>query len=73
MNTSALKNAIATAGGTTALARAVGVKPPTIHVWLRSTGRIPARRVIAVEAATGISRHELRPDIYPVESGEQAA
>lgn len=73
MNASALKNAITAAGGTTALARAVGVAPPTIHVWLRSTGRIPAERVIAVEAATGISRHELRPDIYPVESAHQAA
>ena len=72
MNTSALKSAIAAAGGTTALARVAGVAPPTIHVWLRSTGRIPASRVLAIEAATGISRHELRPDIYPVED-QQAA
>jgi hypothetical protein len=29
---------------------------------------LPAEHVLAVEAATGISRHELRPDIYPVQS-----
>jgi DNA-binding transcriptional regulator YdaS (Cro superfamily) len=26
-----------------------------------------AEMVLKVEAATGISRHELRPDIYPIE------
>jgi len=25
---------------------------------------------VAVEAATGISRHELRPDIYPIENDQ---
>jgi len=34
-----------------------------------STGRVPAERVLAIENATDgvISRHELRPDLYPVE------
>lgn len=32
---------------------------------------LPPEHVLKVEAATGISRHELRPDIYPPE--EQAA
>jgi DNA-binding transcriptional regulator YdaS (Cro superfamily) len=27
--------------------------------------RVPAERVLAIEAATGVPRHELRPDIYP--------
>jgi len=48
------------------LAKMVGVKHPTIHSW-RKFGRVPAARVLAVEAATGVSRHDLRPDIYPVE------
>jgi DNA-binding transcriptional regulator YdaS (Cro superfamily) len=29
--------------------------------------RLPAEHVLAVEAATGVSRHDLRPDIYPRE------
>ncbi len=28
---------------------------------------MPAEFVLKAEAATGVSRHDLRPDIYPVE------
>ena len=70
---SPLERAIA-AVGLTRLARAVGVQPPTVHVWLRSTGRVPAERVLAVEAATGVSRYELRPDVYgPAPAAEDRA
>lgn len=31
---------------------------------LSQWSRVPADRAIAVEAVTGISRHELRPDIF---------
>lgn len=55
--------AIEKAGGTAALALWLGIQAPSIYSWRR----IPAERVLAVEAATGISRHELRPDIYPEE------
>ena len=27
--------------------------------------RVPAERVLEVERLTGVSRHELRPDLYP--------
>jgi Putative antitoxin of bacterial toxin-antitoxin system, YdaS/YdaT len=27
--------------------------------------RVPTERVLEIERATGISRHDLRPDIYP--------
>lgn len=46
------------------LAAILGVRYQSIQDWL-AADRIPAERVLAVEAATGISRHELRPDIYP--------
>lgn len=72
MNATPLENAIAAAGSKYRLAKLIGIKPPSVHDWLR-TGRIPAERVIAVEAATGISRTELRPDIYPVETTQQVA
>jgi DNA-binding transcriptional regulator YdaS (Cro superfamily) len=44
------------------LARSIGVDKATVTRWAQR--RVPAERVQDVEAATGISRHELRPDIY---------
>jgi DNA-binding transcriptional regulator YdaS (Cro superfamily) len=67
---SPLEKAISSVG-ITQLARVVGVRPPTIHVWLRSTGHVPAHHVLAVEAATGVSRYELRPDVYGPAPDEQ--
>jgi DNA-binding transcriptional regulator YdaS (Cro superfamily) len=67
MNKTSLQRAIEITG-LTRLAEAVGVRPPTIHVWMKSTGKAPAKHVIAIERASGISRHELRPDIYPIET-----
>lgn len=49
--------------GSYRLAQMLGVKHPTIHSWLRA-GRPPAKRVLAIEAATGISRYQLRPDVF---------
>lgn len=53
------------------LARIVGVDKSTATRWAR--GRVPAERVLAVEKATGVPRHELRPDIYPAPANEAAA
>ena len=56
----------ARAAGTKArLAKLVGVSPQAITKWLKSG--VPAERVLAVERETGVSRHVLRPDIYPSE------
>jgi DNA-binding transcriptional regulator YdaS (Cro superfamily) len=51
------------AGGLLKLAKSLGVKHQTFYSWRR----IPAERVLAIETLTGISRHELRPDLYPRE------
>jgi predicted DNA-binding transcriptional regulator AlpA len=53
--------AVQRAGGTTALARALGIEHTSLYRWKR----IPAERVLDVEALTGIPCCELRPDIYP--------
>jgi len=45
------------------LAKRLNVSPQAISKWKRT--RIPAERVLQVEAATGVSRHDLRPDLYP--------
>ena len=54
-------------GSQSALARLVGRDQSTVYEWLLLGKALPAEHVLAVEAATGISRHVLRPDIYPVD------
>ncbi len=55
-----LELALNASGGVTSLARALHVSQPAVSGWKR----IPPDRVLAVEAATGIPRTELRPDLY---------
>ena len=64
---SALESAIEFAGSQTALAQVCGVKQTTVWQWLHRMKRMPAEYVLRAESATGVSRHDLRPDIYPVE------
>jgi DNA-binding transcriptional regulator YdaS (Cro superfamily) len=61
----ALQQATKVVGGQAALGRLCGVVQPSVWGWLNRIGRLPAEHVLKVEAATGISRHDLRPDIYP--------
>lgn len=61
----ALDKALQHAGSQAALARICGVTATAVWKWLQSSKRLPAEYVLRVEAATGVSRHDLRPDIYP--------
>lgn len=61
--TNALTAAIRRAGSQVALAKACDVSPQAVNQWV-SKGKPPADKVLVIEAATGISRHELRPDIF---------
>lgn len=63
MRSSGLEVAIRAAGGIGALARALGISQPAVSNWQK----IPADRVLAVEALTGVPRGSLRPDLYPME------
>ena len=60
MRDAGLNRAIDAAGGIAQLARKIGIAQPSVSNW----NRVPAERVIAVEAATGVSRKQLRPDLY---------
>src|SRR5262245_59455798 len=55
-----LEEAIRIAGGVGALARKIGIAQPSVSNW----ERIPAERVLWIEAITGVSRATLRPDLY---------
>jgi DNA-binding transcriptional regulator YdaS (Cro superfamily) len=59
-----LKKAIKAAGSQSALARLLGVAPQSVQEW-GEKGYPPASRVLAIEAATGVSAHKLRSDLYP--------
>lgn len=70
---SALARAVRAAGSQSAFGRIVGRRQSTVAHWL-AAGQMPADEglVLKVEEATGISRHDLRPDIYPVEASAPA-
>jgi len=60
MRDAGLCQAIDAAGGVAQLARKIGIAQPSVSNW----SSVPAQRVIAVETATGVSRRQLRPDLY---------
>ena len=66
-NTEALERAVAAAGGQAALAAKIGTTQPRVWNWLNRDSRLPAEFVLPIERATGVSRHELRPDLYPLD------
>jgi TorA maturation chaperone TorD len=66
MSDHGLREAIRAAGGVTELARRIGISQPSISNW----SRVPAERVLAVEAATGTDRAVLRPDLYGADASE---
>lgn len=59
MNKITLK-AVEAAGGTIALGKALGITRQAVEQW----HTVPPERVLDVERLSGISRYDLRPDIY---------
>lgn len=47
-------------GGIVALAKALGITKGAVSQW----ERVPAEHVLLVERLTGVSRHDLRPDVF---------
>lgn len=69
----ALLAAVQSAGSQSGLARLCGVSSAAVWKWVQQGQRLPAEQVLTVEAATGIPRHLLRPDIYPADLGPSPA
>lgn len=51
-------------GGLTKAATALGLGKPSVVANWRKRGRVPYQRVVEVERLTGISRHDIRPDVF---------
>jgi TorA maturation chaperone TorD len=66
MSDPGLDEAIRAAGGITELASRIGISQPSVSNW----SRVPAERVLSVEAATGVARTVLRPDLYGEHFGQ---
>lgn len=64
MSTKAMASAVKAAGSQTALAKILGCTPQNVQ-HMCATGNVPAKHVLKIEAATGVSRSHLSPDLYP--------
>jgi len=69
MDNSVLEKVITASGGAAELARHLNISRSAIAQWQQ----VPVNRVLDVERITGISRHDLRPDIYGQRSDGVAA
>jgi len=67
MSKEAVKKAVDIVGGQPILAAICGVRQQAVSRWV--TSGCPAERVLQIEKAVDgkVTRHELRPDLYPVE------
>lgn len=65
----ALRVAVELLGGPTATAKEIGKSQSSVSEMLSQGKRVPAEWCIPLEKATGgkITRHELRPDLYPLD------
>ena len=63
-----LDEAVRAVGGVSELARQIGISQPSVSNWTK----VPAERVLIVEAATGVDRKILRPDLFAETNGTTA-
>lgn len=66
LNMKALDKAISIAGNASNLAALLDVSAMTVSHWKkRYNGVVPQGRVFPIFQITGVTPHELRPDLYP--------
>jgi len=64
----AFRRAVKAAGSQSALSRKIGIGQAAISKRLAKGQHCPAECVLKVEASTGVSRFDLRPDLYQRDS-----
>lgn len=68
-----VQQAIEAAGSQSALAKAVNAAPQFVSQWVTGRRPVPPKFALAIEAVTGVSRHDLRPDVFgPATKGKVA-
>lgn len=61
-----LEKAIKKAGSAQRLGQLLGVTKMAVSLWKKEpAGAVPAKRVLPIYILTGVTPHELRPDLYP--------
>lgn len=55
------------AGSDTQMATDLSTNQPKVWRWVNQSKQLPAEFVLTAERLYGVSRHDLRPDIYPRE------
>lgn len=61
-------------GGRASLARELGVSPQAVYQWVKGIRPVSPRLAIKIESLTGVSRYDLRVDVFgPAPAGEQPA
>jgi len=70
---SGLAKAVRMAGSQSAFGRIIGKRQSVVYDWFRRDVALPAELVRQVEQATGLSKHTLRPDLYPEDATSAAA
>ncbi|GGO96445.1 transcriptional regulator [Stakelama pacifica] len=56
----------------TRFAEAIGTSQQNVSNWVRKGRPLPAEFVLKAEMATGVPRHQWRPDIYPAPATSEA-
>jgi len=56
-------------GGSAGLGARLGISKQAVGKW----NQVPVDRVLYIEEVTGVSRHDLRPDIYPLDDKYKAS
>jgi DNA-binding transcriptional regulator YdaS (Cro superfamily) len=59
----AIAHACDSVGGHAALARAIGRPEETVSDWASRNSLVDPELVVEIERITGVSRHDLRPDL----------
>ena len=68
-----LAEAVRIVGSQSAFARLINRSQAAVWQWLKEGRSLPAEHVLTVEAATGVDKSRLRPDIYPADLVGMAA
>ena len=62
--------ACSSVGGQAALARTIGRPEQTVSEWANGKSLVDPELVVEIERITGVSRHDLRPDLSRISEGD---